>query len=136
MEKTGKTLGFLNPLLYQMYSEDPTIFQDITSGNNVFIIIIVYYYYIDYHYLLLLLLLLLLFIRSARSTVVTFPAKDIMHLLDGYSLLLLLLSFCYYYYCCYCNYKDAVTGLGTMKFKAASAYLSNLLDQVSRRTTK
>jgi tripeptidyl-peptidase-1 len=33
-KKTGKTLGFVNPLIYQMYTSDPTIFQDITVGDN------------------------------------------------------------------------------------------------------
>ena len=32
--KTGKSLGFLSPLIYQMYAADPTIFQDITVGDN------------------------------------------------------------------------------------------------------
>jgi tripeptidyl-peptidase-1 len=32
--KTGKTLGFVSPLLYQMHADDPTIFQDITVGDN------------------------------------------------------------------------------------------------------
>jgi subtilase family serine protease len=31
---TGKGLGFINPLLYQMYQDDPSLFQDITSGIN------------------------------------------------------------------------------------------------------
>ena len=31
---TGKTVGFVNPLLYTMWSSDPTTFIDITSGNN------------------------------------------------------------------------------------------------------
>jgi len=34
LQKTGKTLGFLNPLIYQMYADDPTIFQDIVTGDN------------------------------------------------------------------------------------------------------
>jgi len=32
--KTGKPLGFLNPLLYQMYAEEPTAFTDVTVGDN------------------------------------------------------------------------------------------------------
>jgi tripeptidyl-peptidase-1 len=32
--KTGKPLGFLNPLLYQMYAEEPTAFTDVTIGDN------------------------------------------------------------------------------------------------------
>ena len=32
--KGKKSLGFLNPLLYQMYHDDKTIFNDITEGNN------------------------------------------------------------------------------------------------------
>jgi len=28
------TLGFINPLLYQMFEADPTNFKDITTGNN------------------------------------------------------------------------------------------------------
>ena len=31
--KTGNTLGFLNPLLYQMYASDPTIFTDVVKGD-------------------------------------------------------------------------------------------------------
>jgi subtilase family serine protease len=31
----GTTLGFINPLIYQAYASDPTIFNDITSGNNI-----------------------------------------------------------------------------------------------------
>jgi tripeptidyl-peptidase-1 len=31
---TGKTLGFLNPLLYKMAKECPDCFHDITVGNN------------------------------------------------------------------------------------------------------
>lgn len=27
-------LGFINPLLYKMASDDPTTFTDITTGNN------------------------------------------------------------------------------------------------------
>jgi tripeptidyl-peptidase-1 len=33
-KKTNKPLGFLNPLIYQMFTADPTIFQDITVGDN------------------------------------------------------------------------------------------------------
>jgi len=33
--KTGKPLGFLNPLLYQMAAAQPNAFTDITVGNNV-----------------------------------------------------------------------------------------------------
>jgi len=33
--KTGKPLGFLNPLLYQMASAQPSAFTDITVGNNI-----------------------------------------------------------------------------------------------------
>jgi len=33
-QKTGKPLGFLNPLLYQMYAEEPTAFTDVTIGDN------------------------------------------------------------------------------------------------------
>jgi len=32
--KTGKPLGFLNPLLYQMAAAQPNAFTDITVGNN------------------------------------------------------------------------------------------------------
>ena len=28
------SVGFLNPALYQIYAQDPTIFNDITSGEN------------------------------------------------------------------------------------------------------
>jgi subtilase family serine protease len=34
LSKTGKPLGFLNPLFYQMYAKDPSIFIDITVGDN------------------------------------------------------------------------------------------------------
>jgi len=33
-QKTGKPLGFLNPLLYQMAAAQPSAFTDITVGNN------------------------------------------------------------------------------------------------------
>merc|ERR1711988_665318 len=33
-KKTGKPLGFLNPLLYQMYAEEPAAFTDVTIGDN------------------------------------------------------------------------------------------------------
>jgi len=33
--KTGKPLGFLNPLLYKMAKDQPTTFHDITVGDNV-----------------------------------------------------------------------------------------------------
>ena len=80
VKKTGKTLGFLNPLIYQMYADEPTsIFQDVTEGDNVCT-------------------------ESGcfRSCVGYYAA-------DGW---------------------DAVTGLGSMKYKAAESYLSNLLDKV------
>merc|ERR1739845_100618 len=32
--KTGKPLGFLNPLLYQMHAEVPEAFTDVTVGDN------------------------------------------------------------------------------------------------------
>jgi subtilase family serine protease len=32
--KSGKTLGFLNPLLYQMYAADPSTYTDVTVGDN------------------------------------------------------------------------------------------------------
>jgi len=32
--KTGKPLGFVNPLLYQMWEDDPTTFTDIITGDN------------------------------------------------------------------------------------------------------
>jgi tripeptidyl-peptidase-1 len=32
--KTGKPLGFVNPLLYQMWGDQPSAFIDITSGDN------------------------------------------------------------------------------------------------------
>jgi len=31
---TGKTFGFLNPLIYKMVSDDSTTFQDIVIGDN------------------------------------------------------------------------------------------------------
>lgn len=31
---TGKNFGFLNPLLYKMYADDPTTFHDIVIGDN------------------------------------------------------------------------------------------------------
>ena len=34
MKKDNKPLGFLNPLLYQMYAECSTCFRDITVGDN------------------------------------------------------------------------------------------------------
>jgi tripeptidyl-peptidase-1 len=34
VKKSGKPLGFLSPLLYQMYADDKTIFHDITVGDN------------------------------------------------------------------------------------------------------
>ena len=34
---TGKPMGFLNPLLYQMAQDDPSTFNDITSGNNFYL---------------------------------------------------------------------------------------------------
>merc|ERR1712147_92772 len=34
VNKTGKPLGFLNPLLYKMAAEKPSSFTDITSGDN------------------------------------------------------------------------------------------------------
>jgi len=33
-KKKGKPLGFLNPLLYQMYAEAPDAFTDVTVGDN------------------------------------------------------------------------------------------------------
>lgn len=33
-DKTGKPLGFMNPLLYQMAATQPSTFTDITKGNN------------------------------------------------------------------------------------------------------
>jgi len=34
-KKTGKPIGFLNPLLYQIYAAQPTAFRDITVGDNI-----------------------------------------------------------------------------------------------------
>ena len=34
IKKTGKTLGFVSPLLYKMYAADKSIFHDITVGDN------------------------------------------------------------------------------------------------------
>lgn len=34
VKKSGKTLGFLNPLLYQMYQEAPEAFTDVVLGDN------------------------------------------------------------------------------------------------------
>merc|ERR1712187_668533 len=34
-KKTGKPLGFLNPLLYQMHKEMPEAFTDVTVGSNI-----------------------------------------------------------------------------------------------------
>merc|ERR1711974_124792 len=34
-KKTGKPLGFLNPLLYQMHAEAPDAFTDVTKGDNI-----------------------------------------------------------------------------------------------------
>jgi len=33
-KKTGKPLGFLNPLLYQMHQQSPEAFTDVTTGSN------------------------------------------------------------------------------------------------------
>jgi len=33
--KTGKPLGFLNPLLYKMVGDMPSTFHDITKGDNI-----------------------------------------------------------------------------------------------------
>jgi len=35
IQKTGKPLGFLNPLIYQMAAAQPATFSDITVGNNI-----------------------------------------------------------------------------------------------------
>jgi len=35
MKKTGKPLGFLNPLIYQIADACPNCFQDITVGDNI-----------------------------------------------------------------------------------------------------
>merc|ERR1719433_858661 len=34
LAKTGKPLGFLNPLLYKMYADKPQAFTDVTAGDN------------------------------------------------------------------------------------------------------
>ena len=34
LEANGKTLGFLNPLLYKMQADQPNTFQDVTVGDN------------------------------------------------------------------------------------------------------
>ena len=34
IQKTGKTLGFLNPFLYKMAADEPSAFHDITVGDN------------------------------------------------------------------------------------------------------
>jgi subtilase family serine protease len=34
LQYTGQGLGWLNPLLYRMWEDDPTLFNDITEGNN------------------------------------------------------------------------------------------------------
>jgi len=34
IEVTGKPFGFLNPFIYQMYAAEPTVFTDITVGDN------------------------------------------------------------------------------------------------------
>jgi len=34
IKKTGKPLGFVSPLLYKMYADDRSIFNDITVGDN------------------------------------------------------------------------------------------------------
>lgn len=31
---TGKPLGFMNPMLYAMFADNPSIFHDVTSGDN------------------------------------------------------------------------------------------------------
>lgn len=33
--KSGKPLGFVNPLLYQIYADQPSAFQDVTIGDNI-----------------------------------------------------------------------------------------------------
>ena len=33
--KSGKTLGFVSPLLFHMFATDPSIFQDVVLGDNV-----------------------------------------------------------------------------------------------------
>ncbi len=35
IQATGKPMGFMNPLLYQMFASDPTIFTDVTVGDNL-----------------------------------------------------------------------------------------------------
>jgi len=35
IQKDGKPLGFVNPLLYQIYAETPAAFTDITVGDNI-----------------------------------------------------------------------------------------------------
>ncbi len=34
LKMTGKTLGFVSPLLYKMHSDDKTIFQDVLVGDK------------------------------------------------------------------------------------------------------
>jgi tripeptidyl-peptidase-1 len=34
VKKTGKPLGYVNQLIYQMFDDDPTIFNDVTVGDN------------------------------------------------------------------------------------------------------
>jgi tripeptidyl-peptidase-1 len=34
VKKTGQPLGYVNQLLYQMFADDPTIFNDVTVGDN------------------------------------------------------------------------------------------------------
>lgn len=33
-QKTGKSFGFINPLLYKMWADDPSTFIDVTEGDN------------------------------------------------------------------------------------------------------
>ena len=34
VSKGKSKLGYINPLLYKMYGDDPSIFNDIVAGNN------------------------------------------------------------------------------------------------------
>lgn len=35
IKMTGTTLGFINPFLYQMYADEPSIFNDVVVGDNI-----------------------------------------------------------------------------------------------------
>jgi tripeptidyl-peptidase-1 len=138
IKKTGKTLGFISPLLYKMYAKNPAIFHDITVGDNKctesgcsagcqgFVCAAGWYVscfkcHVCCECVVCVCVVVCMFVFSAWPLPYVHSAVCTDACLVNRVLVLLV------------THRDPVTGLGTLNYQAAENYLLKMFDERAAR---